>query len=69
MTPFQPNQEVTLILTAQEINVVMTALGEAPYKIAAPLIQKIMAQINERHGQTAPPQSPRPNGSDIHASN
>jgi hypothetical protein len=39
-----PETPLTVTLTAAEWNLVMGALAEAPYKIAAPLIGKIMTQ-------------------------
>lgn len=40
--------EFHLIFTEQELNIVSTALVELPFKIAAPLIQKINQQIAEQ---------------------
>lgn len=38
--------EIKLILTLDEVRALLTALGNFPYKEAAPLIQKIEAQGN-----------------------
>lgn len=36
--------ELTLTLTIEETNAILTVLAEAPYKIAEPLITKIRSQ-------------------------
>lgn len=41
------NQELTLKLTAQECNVLFGALGELPYRVSQPLIDKLRQQIRE----------------------
>ena len=38
----------TLILTEQEISIIGQLLGEAPYKVSAPLINKLTTQIQEQ---------------------
>jgi hypothetical protein len=48
MPPFQPTDPVPVTLQAQEWNTVIGALMDAPYRIAAPLIGKIVAQA-QRH--------------------
>lgn len=63
MNPLQPTETITIELEAQEWQVVLSALGEAPYRVAAPVVQKVMRQV-ESH-QTPPP--PQPNGSAEHA--
>ena len=40
-----PDREFALTLTAAECNVVFNALSEAPYRIAAPIIDKMRQQI------------------------
>jgi hypothetical protein len=42
--PLQPDEKLTIVLTAAEWNVVLAQLGEGPYRIVAPLLQKITAQ-------------------------
>lgn len=63
MTPMQSDQPVTVTLAAQDWNVVLGALGEAPYRLAAPVVQRIMEQVQEQH-----PPAAKPNGAD-HAPN
>jgi hypothetical protein len=41
----QPDQTVTLTLTASDCQVLLAALGETPYRIAAPVIDKIRRDI------------------------
>ena len=53
--PVPANQPFTITLEAQQWNAVMAALSEAPFKVAAPLIQAISEQLQ---GQ----QQPSPNG-------
>lgn len=48
----------TLHVTEAEVNLIGQVLQEAPFKIVAPLIQKLQQQVNE---QNAPnPDSPAP---------
>ena len=53
-----------ITLQAQEWNVVLSTLNEAPYRVAAPLIQKMGQQLQEQTGALGP-QPNLPNGSDI----
>jgi hypothetical protein len=41
-----PNKSIAITLTAQEWSVVLGALHEAPYRVAAPVLQKIVEQAN-----------------------
>jgi hypothetical protein len=50
-----PTDPVTVTLQAQEWNSVLAALIEAPYRIAAPLVQKIGEQARGVTGQAKPP--------------
>lgn len=43
-----PEPTFTLTLTAKDIEILGSALGELPAKIANPLINKLQAQINEQ---------------------
>jgi len=49
----QPNDELTIRLTANEWNQVLAQLSEGPFRIVAPLIQKIRDQgmAHEAGGQ------------------
>jgi hypothetical protein len=40
--------EYKIILTEQDLQVLSAALGEIPFKIAAPLIEKINKQLAEQ---------------------
>jgi hypothetical protein len=66
MTPLQPDQSITITLEAQAWNVVLAALGEAPYRVAAPLINRIMEQVQAQQSPAAP-LAAKPNGADEHA--
>lgn len=39
------NQEVSLTLTAADCNILFQLLNEAPYRVAAPLVDKMRRQI------------------------
>ena len=66
MEPLQPDFPISITLEAQQWNAVLAALGEAPYRIAAPLINKIVEQVQER--QQAPAAlAAKSNGADEHA--
>jgi hypothetical protein len=41
-----PNEPVTIVLTAQQWNVVIMALHEVPKRVADPLIEAIVGQAN-----------------------
>ena len=45
---------MTITLQAQEWNQVLGTLNEAPYRVAAPLIQKIGQQLQEQTGPLGP---------------
>jgi hypothetical protein len=61
-----PDDLISITLTAQEWNNVLVALSDAPYKIAAPLVQKINEQARATETAGVDP-SPKPNGEDAHA--
>ncbi len=44
MNTVTPTTEITVTMTAEEWNKVLDTLTSGPYKIVAPLIQKIMQQ-------------------------
>jgi hypothetical protein len=48
-------EKITLILTQDQINILGTALGELPFRVAAPLVHEINKQIAE---QVPPAESP-----------
>lgn len=52
----QQPKTITLTLSVEEVETVLSALNEVPYKTSAPLIQKIITQGN---AQLTPP-SPAP---------
>jgi hypothetical protein len=62
MQPVDPTAAIAITLQAQEWNMILGVLHDAPYRIAAPLIQKIGDQA-----QSAAAQPPaKPNGVDDH---
>jgi hypothetical protein len=62
LPPLQPDQPISVTLEAQQWNVVLGALGEAPYRIAAPVIGKIIEQVQPQSQQMTP--VAKPNGAD-----
>lgn len=54
MNPIEPNQPLTVTLEANEWNNVLAALNEAPHRVAAPLIRKIVAAIETYQSTPAP---------------
>jgi hypothetical protein len=54
----EATQEMTITLQAQEWQIVMEALAERPFKIAAPLIQK----FNQQFEAVTQPAAPKTNG-------
>lgn len=70
MMPISPDTPITVTLQAQEWNVVMGILADAPYKLVAPIIQKLGEQAQQGAAQAARPNgadAPRPNGADLSA--
>jgi hypothetical protein len=47
-----PDQLLTATLEAQQWNVVMAALHDAPYRVAAPLIEALSRQLQAAAAQT-----------------
>jgi hypothetical protein len=45
--PMQANQQITATLEAQEWNVIFGALNELPMRIARPVFDKLMSQLNQ----------------------
>jgi hypothetical protein len=41
----RPNEPMTLMLKVDEINVVLAGLQELPFKVAAPVIERLRQQI------------------------
>lgn len=50
------NPNLTLNLTLQEINVIVSIIQEIPYKVASPLLSKIVPQVQQA-AQSAPAES------------
>lgn len=44
---------ITLVLTAEELNVIFTALSEGPYKVVNPVMQNIQMQIQAAQEERA----------------
>jgi hypothetical protein len=47
-----PDQLLTATLEAQQWNIVMSALHDAPYRVAAPLIEALSRQLQAEVAQT-----------------
>jgi hypothetical protein len=62
---FASNEQVTVTFTAQEWNVLLGLLIEAPYRVVAPLIQKIGEQARPQQQPVSPPLQ-RANGGEAH---
>jgi hypothetical protein len=60
----RPDDELPLTLTASDINLIMAGLGELPFKLAAPVIDRVKQQVLA-HDPTAFEQPPRINGEDV----
>jgi hypothetical protein len=56
----EPDEPISITLTAAEWNVVIDALMDRPYRVAAPLVRTIGMQAKGEH--PAAPEMPRPNG-------
>jgi len=64
--PVEATMKMGVTLEAQQWNQIMAVLSEAPYKIAAPLIQTVGEQLQQQAQAQAPQgmqqMAPRPNG-------
>jgi hypothetical protein len=58
---FDASDQISITLTAAEWNAVIAALVEQPYRLAAPLVQKIGEQAQLKERMRAPP-TPGANG-------
>jgi len=71
MTPIPLDRPVGITLAAQEWQVVLTAMTEAPmpWRATNPIIQKVVAQIEatQTTDETEPAPQQRANGEDVHA--
>lgn len=49
MTPIPHDKELTVVLVAEEWNVVLSLISEAqaPYRLTAPIIAKLQQQLTE----------------------
>lgn len=56
-TPQQPERTFTLTVTAGELGVIGMGLDQVPYRLAAPVITKLQAQIAEQE-KPAPEKKP-----------
>lgn len=59
--PVSPTMQMSVVLEAQQWNAIMGALSDAPYRIAAPLIQAISVQLDQQASQG---EANKPNGAD-----
>jgi hypothetical protein len=55
VNPIPPNTQLTVTLDAQQWNGVLAALSDAPYKVAAPLIQAMTEQLQAQAQMTLTP--------------
>lgn len=55
--PFKPSDELVMRFTASEWNQVIGQLQEGPYRIVAPLINKINMQAAQQEAANAAPQT------------
>jgi hypothetical protein len=53
MMPIEADRQLSVTLTAAEWNFVLACIGEAPFKLASPIIGKVMGQIEAQ--QALPP--------------
>jgi hypothetical protein len=70
MQPLDPTAPLAITLQAQQWNMILNVLHDAPYRIAAPLIAAItdQAQAAQQPPPVAEPMPPaKPNGADDHA--
>lgn len=58
MSPVAPTQPFTIQLEAQQWNAVLAAISEAPYRVAAPLVQAISEQLQGQAQQPSLPNGP-----------
>lgn len=47
MSPIDPNQLISIELPAKDWNTTLAALSELPHRIATPLINSIMQQVQD----------------------
>lgn len=50
---FDPNDELSITLTAAEMNVVLDALGNGAYRVVAPIIVKVNEQVKAQQKDVA----------------
>jgi|tagenome__1003787_1003787.scaffolds.fasta_scaffold20266473_2 hypothetical protein len=65
--PISPETPIGITLQAQEWNVVLGILSDAPFKMVAPIIQKLGEQAQQGAQAAAHGAAPRPNGADLAA--
>lgn len=49
------HSQISLELSVQQVNIILTALNEAPYRMSAPVIASIMEQVNAARMTSADP--------------
>jgi hypothetical protein len=63
-----PDEMVPLSLSAADLNVVLGALAELPFKVSAPVIERVRAQVMAHDPTAFLPATPAPtrvNGVDV----
>ncbi len=48
MQPIEPNRSLSAQLTAEQWNTVMAALNELPHRVARPIFDSLMAQLQQQ---------------------
>jgi hypothetical protein len=67
MTPMQPEQPIQVTLQAQQWNTVLAALNEAPHRIARPVIDAILSQVQAEADKGDAALPAKLNGAEAHA--
>jgi hypothetical protein len=62
MQPISPDQPLTVTLSAQEWNTVMSAVNELPHRVARPLFDRIGQQLQQ---QSQSQQMPMSRGNEV----
>ena len=62
MQPISPDQPLTVTLSAQEWNTVMSAVNELPHRVARPVFDRIGQQLQQ---QSQPQQMPMTRGNEV----
>lgn len=50
----------TVTVTTGQLNLILQALAQCPYHLAAPVLQSLQQQVSAAHAEQAPPAPPAP---------